>query len=850
MKLKKIPYYLLLLLLTIGASVIIGFLSFTGMYAIVPIIALALSCFVLSVAYDGEIYLQNIKGALAKLFKRNHLENELAKDYLLEQFTKEFYPIDPKAEDCPQFFKVYVAKLKQLHKYSHKNLDEKSQLDKTALEKSLKDMENWFSLQMFPKKPQNFKPTANEIQIGQWLDKQKRHQQAKDYLLEQIAYENEENLTEIVPQILKDYKTQHALFKVIDDNPIDVDTPTRKKEIAQKLYQIEKEFAIFIKSNTLDSIPNNSELGIWLNSHPVKEKESPLNERRAKYQQVKFWSVIAGACMSVGLSYLLIDALTILPFIAIPAAGLPFLIIPMAVIAGAAYTLLVYNAVTDMIHNNTIVKWFHTIRNDLKKGISVRNVSIAIFAVILFALNIILTVFTAGTWWTIVTGGQPIFLWMASNLPKYLIAFVTAVIIGGAQLLFDLQNTSDSFELIYNALTSPGSLFKKIPKQLLAAFDHLMATENWLQILNPFRLILKLTITPLRFIAFIGHLISIGVTADQVKNVPPLATAIPDTGIEGVIDLHYFAALLFHDHHHHDLKGMIKDRLGAGHGHDHSTDIPTYIIHLLASPVYILAASWDYLASRIIPYLTPKVHSLRDKLASITGWEAFAVDKRPESFSLVHITSEKDLSFEHFRENLQANNALLLFKNKLFYANQRTQKLQKIKISTENKDDYEAIKQHFIEGTKLANSYELELVASLTGRHGPLKPLSWNTSFDKQRGIPPKESVTIKATEANSAGKWQLDPMLYHIDKIIERLQEVRVGKKQAQAKIKGFLELRKDLSTMENLSEEAIKRIAREALNPIYSKQRFSFFEPESNTASQTFLQEKLPNRFNASAA
>lgn len=47
---QKIPYYLFLLLLTVGASLILGFLSFGGMYALWPVLPLAFAGFALSVA--------------------------------------------------------------------------------------------------------------------------------------------------------------------------------------------------------------------------------------------------------------------------------------------------------------------------------------------------------------------------------------------------------------------------------------------------------------------------------------------------------------------------------------------------------------------------------------------------------------------------------------------------------------------------------------------------------------------------------------------------------------------------------------------------------------------------------
>lgn len=58
----------------------------------------------------------------------------------------------------------------------------------------------------------------------------------------------------------------------------------------------------------------------------------------------------------------------------------------MAIVAGAAYGMLTYNAVTDMINNNTVVKWYNKIRDDLSQGLTLRNVFIATTAVFLVGL--------------------------------------------------------------------------------------------------------------------------------------------------------------------------------------------------------------------------------------------------------------------------------------------------------------------------------------------------------------------------------------------------------------------------------------------------------------------------------
>ncbi len=123
---------------------------------------------------------------------------------------------------------------------------------------------------------------------------------------------------------------------------------------------------------------------------------------------------------------------------------------------------------------------------------------------------------------------------------------------------------------------------------------------------------------PLRILLFLGHLISIGVTADRVPGVPQFFSALLGIISEGFEDLHYFVS---HDHHHehehehnhqhtHDhqhehehqqkkhRKELLKERLGAAHGHNHDVDLPTRLLKFIFSPIYFMAAIWDYLTSQ------------------------------------------------------------------------------------------------------------------------------------------------------------------------------------------------------------------------------------------------------------
>ncbi|WP_051131837.1 hypothetical protein [Legionella tunisiensis] len=344
---RKIPYYLLLLLLATGASLILGLLSFGGMFVLFPTLTVAGMALTLSVAYEGEIYLQNIRGALQKLFfKNDYLQNHLAKEYLLEKFPNT-------KEKCPQFFKDYEAQLHLLHEFGHKRLSKEDAARKRLIEKNLRDMEKWFASQLFPK-----------------------------------SYRH----------ALSDYE---------------------------------------------------SELSEWLAQNNQLEHIELLEQRRATYNAVKIFSLFAGFFMGYGTTYLLVEAFEVIPFLAaIPAASLPMLIVPMAIIAGSAYGFLTFNAVTDMINNDTVRNWYYKIRRHVQEeGFTPRNTFITVTALFLLTLTLALTACTAGTWWTVAQNTRPLFAWMG-RVPSYVMGFLNPLITSMSALVFNMENTSESLEMI------------------------------------------------------------------------------------------------------------------------------------------------------------------------------------------------------------------------------------------------------------------------------------------------------------------------------------------------------------------------------------------------------------------
>ncbi|ARG96368.1 hypothetical protein [Legionella micdadei] len=730
MKFKKIPYYLLLSLLTFGASLIIGFLSFTGMFTIVPLLSLAIGSFVLSVAYEGEIYLQNIKGALNKLlFKQDYLKHYLANDYLLQQFTCDPPIINTNAEDCPQFFKDYEAQLRLLSKFTHKRLDKESRKRKKQIEKALRDMEKWFALQLFSS--------------------------------------DEENLT---------------------------------------LYE--------------------NELRNWLKDHGQEEAKALLKNRQTTFTAVKVFSTLAGIFMSLGTTYLLVEAFAALPFLAaIPFATLPAIIVPMAILAGAAYTFLIYNAVTDMINNDSLRKWYRNIRDDLKKGVTPRNVFMAVSAIVLLTLTAALTVCTAGTWWTVAKHTRPLFSWM-SKIPN-LIASGIAIITGTAQLIFNLQNTSESLELIDNATKMEESVWSKISKAFSKGFKALVQNENWLQLVNLPRLFLMATFLPLRLILFIGHLVSMAVSSDRVPGIPEIISAVLGFTSEFFEDLHYFLGDLFHSHKHsHDSQDLIKERLGQGHGHDHSADIPTRALKFLFTPVFAAAAGWDWLATRIIK--TP----------------------RQECGLLQMNADPTQTAFEELP--LQGRSAAIVYNDTLYYADQRKQTVKKIKST--NIDGIEQLKRVARDEYRTANDSELDVIFALTGRHGQTQ-LSWTEAWNRQTGKPSEKSVTVKANAKQPSDAWKVEHSMFRINRYIDKHLSKATLDPHAHApeKIHGLEGLRDAIRNMEEPMEDKIKaRIGQEVQKDIYNKHRhdYPFFRQTGNTRTQDFLEEDLPQRISASPA
>jgi hypothetical protein len=180
-----------------------------------------------------------------------------------------------------------------------------------------------------------------------------------------------------------------------------------------------------------------------------------------------------------------------------------------------------------------------------------------------------------------------------------IVPFVTGV----STLAFNWQNTIESLERI---------LSKKHHHHHPEAnkkswFATLLEKENIIQAINPARLILFISIPPLRALLFLGHILSIGVTGDQIPKVSKGLSIGLGSGSELLEDYHYFFG---HDHHHHHthevaevptLDHLLETRLESEHGHNHDLDLPTKLLKITFSPLYLVATLWDWGFSQFNP---------------------------------------------------------------------------------------------------------------------------------------------------------------------------------------------------------------------------------------------------------
>lgn len=745
-------------LFAVGASLIVGFLSFSGMYVLVPVLALAIVGFFLSVSFEYEIISENIIGAFEKLFNPNYLKQQLANECLrellpeleekerlklemIESLSKIIRELDDtkadnnealrvkykhflnkyqdfiakenpkrvkelnanvltldefshfsnldfnrlntqksklealrattknlkspkfaaanlnvemlrveraqvtrclqnlvfelKNDNSPDFFQDYMKLIRIHHKYDHPNLTKEQQKEKEQLEKSISALKSLFVSQLFDEKK-----APSKARLGT----------------------KELNVIEVISS-KKELRARRSLFTVPTYVLLQEEGILLKTDPAEKKFKrVSKASLDELRKNLskedstyLDTVIYKASLRDYLNKHH-DTWQTKLKKRQVAFRLTQILSATAALFMMLGTSYLLVEAFAVLPFVSlIPFGFWPALVIPMAFIAGMAFGLLTYNAITDMINDDIILKRYRKMKEDWNNGLTLHSGFMLVATVGLLALSIALTICTAGTWWTVLKHTRPLFSWMA-KIPSAIVV-IAAAILGAAGLAFNVANTLETLEELDEepgphpcdlillsidedqplpGLSETPRLIKKGDQYWMDgcydgkrwirtefkphSFDHVNfkkgilhynlsniqpyltikwnrahtffpSKRNSWQRANPFRILLILTYTPLRLVLFLGHLISIGVVSDRLPGIPEVLSAILGIIAEFFEDLHYFFS--FKHAHKDDIGSLLDEYNNAKKGHNHADDAPTRVLRSLFYPLIYLAAWWD-----------------------------------------------------------------------------------------------------------------------------------------------------------------------------------------------------------------------------------------------------------------
>lgn len=273
------------------------------------------------------------------------------------------------------------------------------------------------------------------------------------------------------------------------------------------------------------------------------------------------------------------------------------LLIGLAVAAGIGYTLLLYQAFSDMVQEFT-GKWkeyFHRrqdsetkeLESKLYYGLRMAGTVIAI------GLAAFVTVATAGTWWYAAKLGAGSL--GITNRISEILRTISIALMALPTFTFGASNSVASIDYISR------NSYKKLFYATLNAIRKAWENENIIQFINPFRLTAKLLALTAGTILFVGHLLATAVGPDFVDGISPAIVAAFNMLSEFLEDLPY-------------LYGN-----KCQHGHNHNPKIleilfypVTYTIRALsyfaAAYDVLFTRSWSTSTARMLPQIHEHSH--------------------------------------------------------------------------------------------------------------------------------------------------------------------------------------------------------------------------------------------------
>lgn len=332
-------------------------------------------------------------------------------------------------------------------------------------------------------------------------------------------------------------------------------------------------------------------------------------------------SAFAGLIMGIGTTYLIMEAVAVIPWLAvIPLTLFPPVIAPLALIAGAAHGLLIYNSLTNMLLDNPAKKFMDRMRALSWQDMNLKQGLILGLSILLLAVTIFLTICTAGTWLTVFHKTKPLFA-VLNLIPNLVLNLIIPILIGVSILPFSIQSVTNTLEGLENnpsldaaiAALNPrnwraptwrlprtsdeayhwvsDTIWKQWVPQFLGVTAEEFAEESDKQKRNPYRIIYRLLFKPLRDFIFIGHLLSAGATSDQIEGVPVMFSFWLNVGFECAEDWDWIMGRAHVDNL--DTVDLLKERAQKTDDHNHDKNLPIMVLNLIFEPLLRLAAEWD-----------------------------------------------------------------------------------------------------------------------------------------------------------------------------------------------------------------------------------------------------------------
>lgn|GEM_PF-6563200 len=292
----------------------------------------------------------------------------------------------------------------------------------------------------------------------------------------------------------------------------------KKSEIEELLEDVQKELVNFLFIDSSDD-EVGSEENAWLDYR--RKLNSELKRKMFYTYSGLTLSLLSGAVVSY-VSYTFMGellAITGLSALSIGTMG----ILPVLAFIMVGYAFLIYNAVTDIIADESVKRWVIQFQEAMKAG---NYLKIACF-VVAAVLVICSMVLTAGTVYYAVKQFFP--------ACKYLAAGVYGAALG----FFNFQNVSETAETLPQIFSKMSERFSHFFDGLKKDVRKLWHEENPLQWLNVPRMLWKFFhwLEPL---TFVGHTVCAGVIGESSGIFSPgVATGVAATS-ELAAEAHYF----------------------------------------------------------------------------------------------------------------------------------------------------------------------------------------------------------------------------------------------------------------------------------------------------------------------